>query len=88
MIGQQTWGKSETLGSETLGRTGCLTKQVWYHKQVYLYILIQGQEVKNKDNNVAWIESRSKPCRSGYLFGGTIGNDKCNEGKDKRVTSK
>lgn len=48
MIGQQTWGKSETLGSETLGRTGCLTKQVWYHKQVYLYILIQGQEVKNK----------------------------------------
>ena len=48
MIGQQTWGKSETLGSETLGRTGCLTKQVWYHKQVYLYILVQGQEVKNK----------------------------------------
>ena len=87
MIGQQTWGKSETLGSETLGRTGYLTKQVISQTSLSVHI-DTGTRGKKQSNNVAWIESRSKPCRSGYLFGGTIGNDKCNEGKDKGVTSK
>ena len=40
-------------GKSYLGRTGYLTNQVQCYKQVYLYLLILGQEVKEESNNVA-----------------------------------